>query len=185
MFESERGRLRRMLALRMDARLRGRVDQSDILQDAWGEVARRIGGWLEDPRMPFGVWVRFLAMQRLMQLHRRHVGAQKRSVEQEVRIAGRATPHASSVVMAEQLVGHGTTPGTAIARLEARGRIIEALENMEPLDKEIIVLRRFEEFSNAETAQMLDISENAASNRYVRAMKRLGDVLREVPDVGF
>ena len=178
LFDRHRDRLRRMIELRMDPRLRGRVDASDVLQEAYLEISSRLDDYLRDPSMPFQLWIRFITGQKLIGLYRYHIGTQKRDARRQVPIAPGGAPEASTVAMAEHfLAGSGTTPTGFAVKSEFQGQLIEALESMDPVDREVLVLRHFEQFGNSETAQILGISITAASNRYVRALKRLREVL--------
>jgi RNA polymerase sigma-70 factor (ECF subfamily) len=181
LLEGQRARLERMLALRIDGRLRGRVDPADVIQDAFLEVSLRVEDYLREPSMPFYLWVRFIAVQRLHAVYREHLGAQKRDARREVALAEPFYPEATSEALAAQLIGKASTPSQTVARAELRTRLRETLESMDPADREVIALRHFEQLGNAETAQVLGIDESAASKRYVRAMRRLRDLLVRIP----
>jgi RNA polymerase sigma-70 factor (ECF subfamily) len=181
LFDLYRDRLRRMVKLRMDRRLQGRVDPSDVLQDAYLDLARRLNEYAANPAIPFFLWLRLLTGQRLLALHRRHIGAQMRDAAQEVSLQHGSLPQASSVSLAEQLLGELTSPTQAAIRTEMQLRLQEVLNAMEPLDREVLVLRHFEELSNHETAAVLGIQKSTASNRYIRALKRLKDALSSLP----
>ena len=148
-----------------------RVSPDDVLQEAFLDVARRIGEYLADPAVPFYVWLRFLTVQRMQMVQRAHLGAQMRDVGLEV--GWRRRRAASSESMAGQLVGDLTSPSQAAIRRELQDRLRAALDEMDPLDREVLALRHFEELSNDEVAEVLGISKDAASKRYVRALKRL------------
>jgi RNA polymerase sigma-70 factor (ECF subfamily) len=182
LFGRHSDRLRRMVQLRLDRRLQGRIDPSDVLQEAFLEVARALADYLRNPAMPFFLWLRCLTGRKLQALHRRHLGTRMRSVGQELALHGGTLPQAPSESLAAQLLGRFTTPSQAAVRAELRRQIQEALGSMKPLDREVLALRHFEQLSNAETAQVLEISEAAASNRYVRALKRLKRILTSVPE---
>lgn len=179
LFTLHRDRLWRMLYVRLDRRLASRVSCDDVLQEAFLDVARRIGEYLAHPTVPFYVWLRFLTVQRLHLLQRAHLGAQRRDVTQEVSLND-APPLASSGSMAGQLVSHLTSPSQAAMRRELQERLRAALEGMDPLDREVLALRHFEELSNGEAAQVLGISRDAASKRHVRALERLRSILAEL-----
>jgi RNA polymerase sigma-70 factor (ECF subfamily) len=180
LFDRYRDRLKRMVRLRMDRRLQGRVDPSDVLQDAYLDLAKRMPEYAARPTIPFFLWLRLLTGQRLLALHRRHLGAKMRDAGQELSL-NHEMPFASSVSMAEQLLGGLTSPTQAAMKAEMQARLQEALERLEPMDREVLVLRHFEELSNNETAAVLGIQKTAASNRYIRALKRLKDVLSTIP----
>lgn len=181
LFDRYRERLRRMVRLRLDRRLQGRVDPSDVLQEAYLDVARRAPEYAADPAMPLYLWLRFLTGQRLLALHRHHLGAQMRDAGQEVSLHRGAIPQASSASLAAQLLGRLTSPTQAAIRAEMQLRLQEILNTLDPLDREVLVLRHFEELSNNEAAEVLGLQKSAASNRYVRALKRLKEILTSIP----
>jgi RNA polymerase sigma-70 factor (ECF subfamily) len=181
LFARYRDRLRRMVRLRMDRRLQGRIDPSDVLQEAFLDVAKRATEYAAAPSMPPYLWFRFLTGQRLLALHRKHLGAKMRDAGLEVSLYRGALPQASSISLAAQLLGRLTSPTQAAVRAEMQIRLQEALNSMDPLDREVLTLRHFEELSNNETAQVLGIQKAAASNRYIRALKRLKEILSSVP----
>jgi RNA polymerase sigma-70 factor, ECF subfamily len=181
LFARHRERLRRMIHLRVDRRLQGRIDTSDVLQDAYLEVARRAGDYVAHPDMPPFLWLRFLTGQTLQALHRHHLKVQMRDAGQEASLRHRATPQANSVSLAEMLLGRFTSPTRAARRAEMQRKLQELLNAMEPLDREVLALRHFEELSNGETALVLGLSKTAASNRYMRALGRLKEMLNAVP----
>ena len=184
LFARHRERLRQMVRLRLDKRLLGRLDPSDVLQEAYLDVARRIPEYGAQPDMPFYLWLRFLTGQRLIDLHRQHLGAKMRDAGQEVTLYRGALPQASSVSLAAHLLGRLTSASRAAIRAETQIRIQEALNAMDPLDREVLTLRHFEMLSNEETAQVLGIKKTAASNRYIRALKRLKGLLAVLPGLG-
>jgi RNA polymerase sigma-70 factor (ECF subfamily) len=177
LFELHRDRLRRMLTVRMDRRVARRISPDDVLQEAFLDVAGRVGEYLADPAVPFYVWLRFLVVQRMLMAHRAHLGAKGRDVRQEADSAGGA--FASPDSMAGQFVGRFTSPSQAAIRRELQDKLREALEAMDPLDREVLALRHFEELGNAEAAAVLGITKDAASKRHVRALKRLKEILSE------
>lgn len=173
-------RLARMVKVRMSPRLLGRLGVSDVLQEVRVEALERFDDYVARPDMPFFLWLRFLAFQRIAALYRRHVGAQRRDVRREVRFdpAGRST--ASAALMAAELTAAVTSPSMAAARHETERRLREALEELRDPDREVLCLRHFEQLSNAEVAQELGIDTSAASKRYLRALARLRDVMEEL-----
>lgn len=181
LLEAQRKRLRRMVRLRLDPRLQGRIDPSDVIQETYLEAAERLAEYLRDRKMPFYLWLRFLTGQKLLTLRRRHLGTQARDAARELSIYQGAMPEASSACLAAQLLGKRTAPLEAAIRAEMKLRLQEALNGMEPMDREVLALRHFEQFNNAETAQLLGISESGASSRYLRALKRLKDILGQAP----
>ena len=181
LFARYRDRLRRMVKLRLDRRLQGRVDASDVLQDAYLDVAQRAAEYAASPTMPVFLWLRFLTGQRLLMVHRRHLGAKMRDAGQEVSLYRGALPQASSVSLAAQLLGRMTSPSLAAVRAEMQLKLQEALNGMDPIDREVLTLRHFELLSNDQTAQVLGISKKAASKRFLRALERLQDILMLLP----
>jgi RNA polymerase sigma-70 factor (ECF subfamily) len=181
MFERHRDRLRRMVEIRLDSRLKARLDASDVVQEAYLEVAARLEEYVRDPKLPPFLWLRLVVGERLMKLHRHHLGAQMRDAGREVSLFRGALPAASSAALAAQLLGRYTSPTQAILRAERILRLQEALNTLEPIDREILSLRHFEELTAAETARVLGIEESAAAKRYFRALKRLKDVLAAMP----
>jgi RNA polymerase sigma-70 factor, ECF subfamily len=180
-FALHRERLRQMVRLRLDRRLQGRLDPSDVLQEAYLDFSRRLPEYAREPTMPFYLWLRFLTGQKLIDLHRQHLGTKMRDAGQEVSLYRGALPHASSVSLAAQLLGRLTSASRAAIRAETQIHIQEALNSMDPLDREVLTLRHFEVLSNDETAAVLGIKKSAASNRYIRALKRLKEILARVP----
>lgn len=170
-------RLLRAVSFRMDRRLRGRVDPADIVQEAYVDATTRFDSYVQKPDMPFFLWLRFLTMQKLLQVHREHFGVKSRDVQREVSIYDNQSPMATSAVLAAQLLGKHTSPSQAAIRGEIQQKLEQMLNAMEPIDREVLALRHFEQLSNAEAARVLDINESAASSRYVRAVRRLKHLL--------
>jgi RNA polymerase sigma-70 factor (ECF subfamily) len=179
-----RGRLLRMVKLRIDPRVRGRVDPSDVVQEAYLEVSRKLADYLRDPQIPFFLWLRLLTGQKLALAHRHHLGVQARDAGREISLFHGAYPEASSAALAARLMGNLTSPSQAAVKAELKVRVQEALNGMDPIDREVLTLRHFEQLSNAEAALVLGIKETAAANRYVRALERLRGVLSEWPGEG-
>jgi RNA polymerase sigma-70 factor (ECF subfamily) len=177
LFNRDRPRLRRMVALRMDRRLQGRIDPSDVIQDAHIEAMTRLPEYLRHPELPFFLWLRLIVGQRLTLLHRRHLGAQARDAGREIGLYGGALPEATSAALAARLLGHLTQPSEAAVRAERKIRIQTALNEMDQLDREVLALRHFEQLSNGEVAQALGLSKSTASKRYIRALQRLKEIL--------
>jgi RNA polymerase sigma-70 factor, ECF subfamily len=184
LFSHHRERLRKMVAFRLDHRLGGRVSPSDVLQEAYIDALKRVQHYLDNPELPFFGWLRLIVGQRLVDVHRQHLGAKARDAAQEVSLQRGGTPAASSMCMAAHLVGHLTSPSQAAQRNEALAQLEEALNRMEPLDREVLALRHFEELSNNEVAEVLGIEKAAASKRYVRALARLREALAALPGFG-
>lgn len=179
LFVHHRDRLRRMVLLRLDRRLQGRVDPSDVLQEAYLDARRRVGDYLEQPDFPPFLWLRYLTAQRLLAVHRHHLGAQMRDAARDRPLHGGPTPDATS--LAGRLLGDLTSPSQAAIRTERQAQLAAILEGLEPLDREILALRHFEELSGPEAAAIIGISAPAARQRYVRALARLKDALDASP----
>jgi RNA polymerase sigma-70 factor (ECF subfamily) len=182
LLQQHHGRLRRMVRLRLDRRLQGRIDPSDVIQDASLEAATRLPEYVGNPTMPFFLWLRLLTGQRLQILHRRHLGARMRNAAREVSVYRGALPEATSVALAAQLLGRDTRPSEAAVRAERKLRLQEALNGMDPLDREALALRHFEYLTIAEAAHVLGITPAAAGKRYLRALERLREILTQGPD---
>jgi RNA polymerase sigma-70 factor (ECF subfamily) len=176
-----RDRLRRMVALRLDRRLQRRIDASDVIQEAYLEAWTRLAEYLRTPTMPFFLWLRFLVGQRLVTLHRKHLGVHMRDPGVEVSLHQGGLPEASSAALAAQLLGHDTRPSEAAIRAEMKVRLEQVLNGMDPIDREVLALRHFEQLSRAEIAHLLEISEAAVSKRYIRALRRLKELLSSLP----
>jgi RNA polymerase sigma-70 factor, ECF subfamily len=172
-----RQRLRRMVAFRLDQRLQGRVDPSDVLQDAYIEAWQDLGNYLRLPAMPFFLWLRGIAGNKLRELHRHHLGTQMRDPRREVSICDGAMSETTTTALAAGLLGNLTRASEEAIRLELKLRLQDALNAMDPLDREVLALRHFEQLSPAETAEVLGIKEKAAGMRYVRALRRLKEIL--------
>lgn len=173
LLERDRERLLRIVDFRMDRKLRSRLDPSDIVQEACVEATRRVGEYLAQSKTPFFLWLRYLTIQKMNELHRKHLGVQSRDLGREISIDRSLSPRATSAVLAAQLLGKQTSPSQAAMRAETRRRLEQKLNELEPLDREVLALRHFEHLTNAEVARVLGITGSAASNRYVRALKRL------------
>lgn len=180
LFSFHRPRLWRIINFRLDSRLAGRVDADDILQEAYLAAAQRIRHYLDDSSHTFFVWLRLIASQTLIDVHRRHLGAQMRDASRELSIHTQYA-QATSMSIASQLLGNFTSPSQAAMRDEVANQLEQAIDSMEPIDREVLALRHFEELANSEVAEVLGIQQKAASIRYVRALKRLKDVLGDVP----
>ena len=184
LFTGYRERLKRMVALRLDRRLTGRVDPSDVIQEAFLEVHKRFKEYARDASVPFFLWLRLVTGQKLTDCHRHHLGAKMRDAGQEVSLYRGAMPQASSLSLAAQLLGKLTSASQAAIRAEHKLHVQEALNSMEPLDREVLVLRHFEHLTNDEAALVLGLRKSAASQRYIRALKRLKEILSAIPGFG-
>ncbi len=181
LFVRHRERLKRMVRLRLDPRIRGRVDPSDVVQDAYLEASRKLEDYFRQPTLPFFLWLRLVTGQKLCLAHRQHLGVQARNAGREISLHHGAYPEASSAALAAQLLGRLTAPSKAAMKAELRLRIQEALNRLEPVDREVLALRHFEQLSNSEVALVLGVKETTACNRYVRALERLRGMLKRLP----
>ncbi len=179
LIEALRPRLARLVALRLNPRLRRRFDPADIVQDAILDVARRRDAFLRDRPMPFDRWVVFLVRQKLDEIHRRHLGSARRDVRRE-EVQKPGPEDGSALDLAERLADSVTGPGDAAARAEARDRLEAALRTLDAVDREVLILRHFERLTHAEAAAELGLTEAAASKRHVRALERLATILRDL-----
>src|SRR5262245_5859197 len=164
--ERHRDRLERMVRLRMDRRLQGRVDPADVVQEAYLALRGKFPQYSADPRLPFFLWLRLEVGQKLVDVHRFHLGAQMRDAGQEVSLHRGPLPQVTSLSLAEHLLGQLTTASQAPLRAELKPGVQEALNSIDPHDREVLILRHFEQLSNAEAAQVLGIKPSAAVNRY-------------------
>jgi RNA polymerase sigma-70 factor (ECF subfamily) len=179
LFSLHRPRLERLVLFRLPPRLLGRIDAEDVLQEAYLAATARLQHFL-DSSCSFFVWLRLVVLQTLTDLQRKHLGAKMRDVYREVSLPGPALSQGTSASLAVQLLDSLTSPSQAVLRDETAGRLRDALESMNPIDREILALRHFEELSNQEVAEALSIEEKTASIRYVRALKRLKEILTDM-----
>ena len=178
-FSVHQDQLNRMVKLRMDQRLIGRVDSEDIIQESYMEIARRINDFTSNPTVPFFIWARQITTQIMIDTHRRHLGAKMRSANMEVSLNRKSGGNTTSYSLAAQLVGNLTSPSQVAVRQEREEALRIALDQMDEIDREVLVLRHLEELSNNDVAQVLGIDKSAASKRYIRALKRLKKVMAD------
>jgi RNA polymerase sigma-70 factor, ECF subfamily len=181
LFERYRERLKLMVHLRMDRRLQARVDSSDVLQEAFLEGAERYERYKAKPTMPPFLWLRFLVGQRMILMHRRHLGVKARAAGREVSLFHGALPEANSESLAAQLLGKLSSPSQVAMRSELQVRLQQALNSMDEMDREVLVLRHFEQLSNVEVAEVLGLAQRTASKRYVTALRRLKEIVGTMP----
>jgi RNA polymerase sigma-70 factor (ECF subfamily) len=173
LFALHRDRLWRMIHLRLDP--------DDVLQETWLVCGQRFDDYRVSRPLPFFLWLRGLAGQKLIDLHRQHLGARMRDAGREVSLYRGALPQASSVSLANQLLGRLTSASQAAVRAELQIKVQEALNSMDSMDREVLTLRNFEMLSNEETAQVLGITPAASSSRHIRALRRLKEILSALP----
>jgi RNA polymerase sigma-70 factor, ECF subfamily len=166
----------------MRRRLQWRVDDSDVLQESYLEISRKLGDYLDNPAVPFFLWLRHMTGLKLAEIHRRHLGTQMRDSDREVSLHRGALPEANSVSLAAHLLGQLTSPSEAAVQAEMRIKLQEALNSMDAMDREVIALRHSEQLSGNETAEILGLSKTGASSRYVRAMTKLKSILSQFPE---
>lgn len=176
-FEFVQHRLERIVHFRLDYRLTGRVSESDVIQETFVRAAQRLDGYLQKKDMPFFVWLRLETTQKLHEIHRYHFGAEKRDVRKELRVGVSNDSQKTSMALAAHIVAQMTSPSRLVERAEQIAKLAQTLNEMNELDREVIALRHFEELSNLETAKILNIQPAAASKRYLRALKRLKEIM--------
>lgn len=177
-------RLQMMVRLRLDRRLLGRVDADDVLQEAFMEVCRRLDDYLEKPGVPVFIWLRTMTLQTLVNVHRRHLGAKVRTAQLEVSLQRSAQVLTSSLDLARWMVASSTSPSNKAIRNEMLEELRAAFETMDAIDREVLALRHFEELTNTEVAEVLGLQKAAASNRYIRALTRLRDIMKKLDSTG-
>jgi RNA polymerase sigma-70 factor (ECF subfamily) len=179
LLDRHREALRNMVRSRMDQKLARRVDASDVVQDVLLEASQRLADYVRNPKLPFGLWLRQLAQDRIIDLHRRHRVARRRSLDREQQRAASPLGDKSSLELAAQLRDPELTPAAATMRKELHQRFVEAIDRLEDEDREILLMRHFEQLTNGEAAQLLGLSQPAAGMRHLRALRRLREVLGE------
>jgi RNA polymerase sigma-70 factor, ECF subfamily len=175
-------RLARMVAFRMDPRLRGRLDADDLVQEAFVEASEHRGDYFRTPSATLFLWLRGVVIHKLLELHRHHLGTRMRDAKRDRALdasPGNSSDETSAALCA-QLTAGLTRPSVAAVRNEVRTRLAEALDQMDPTDREVLALRHFEQLSNLEAAQLLGIQERATAKRYLRALERLKQILSEM-----
>lgn len=180
-FMQNRARLRAIVQLRLDRRLNGRVDPSDVLQETLLEVTKRRDDYLQSQSLSPFLWLRFLTTQQVINVHRRQLVAECRDARREVSLDYEFAPSATTMILAAHLLGKLTSPVSAALKAERQLIIQQALEELSELDREMIALRHFEELTNQEVADLQNVSKDVASKRYIRAIKRLKAILDKRP----
>lgn len=169
--------LRRAVDLRLDPALLRREDASDIVQKVLLDAHRRLADYLADPKMPFALWLRHMAQDRIIDAHRRHREADRRSIDREQPQQPPAWVEQSSVMFIAQLVDQELTPASAAVQQEMQRKLQQVLGELDEIDREVILMRYYEQLSNQEVAQALNLTEAAASMRHLRALRRLKEAL--------
>ena len=181
LMDRHRNSLRRMIQLRLDQRLMQRMDVSDVIQDVLMEANRRLTDYLANPVIPFHLWIRQIAKDRIIDAHRRHRVSAKRSIDREQPQPGKGPPDQSTMELANQFRDQALTPAAAATQRELAEQIESAVQLLRENDREIILMRHYEQLNNQEIAQSLGLTEPAASMRYLRALKRLREVIEGLP----
>ncbi len=166
--------------MRLDQRLQGKLDTSDVIQEAFIEYSESLPQYETHPDLPFYLWLRTLTIRKLSNLQRHFLANEARDVNREISKGHAGSVNTSCLSLAHFFVGSLTSPSQAVLRLELQARIHEALNGMDSIDREILALRHFEQLTNGEAAQVLQISPTAASNRYIRALGRLRPLLDQI-----
>lgn len=179
LLERHREALRNMVRARLDQRIGRRVDASDVVQDVLLEASQRLAEYLRDPKVPFGLWLRQMAQDRMIDLHRRHRVAARRSLDREQPLVAAGFGDRSSLELAAQLRDPEQTPAANALRKELHDRFLAALDRLEEDDREILVMRHVEQLSNSEAADILGLSPAAAGMRHLRALRRMREILGE------
>jgi RNA polymerase sigma-70 factor (ECF subfamily) len=177
LLDQHREPVRRMIDLRLDPAIGQRVDASDVVQEVLLEASRRLQKFLEKPDMPFHLWLRHIAKDHIIDAHRRHHQAQKRGVDRERPLVPAGLADKSSIELAGQFIDQELTPASAAIRHEMERRLHQAIADLDEDDRDIILMRHFEQMGNQEVAADLGLTEAAASMRYLRAVRRLRDLL--------
>ncbi len=183
LLDRHRESLRQLVRLRLDRVIARRVDASDIVQDVLLEANQRLGDYLADPRLPFHLWLRHLAKDRMIDMHRQHRRAQRRSLDREQPLAGEANAEHSAFDLAGQLIDQELTPAAANIRRELEARFLAAVDQLEEDDRDIILMRHFEQLGNSDVALALGVTPATAGMRHLRALRKLRAILGEPPSL--
>jgi RNA polymerase sigma-70 factor (ECF subfamily) len=181
LFVAHADRLGRMISLRIDPRILARVDVADVLQEVQIEAWQHLPEYMRNRNAPFYLWLRGVAVNKLLELHRRHLGTKMRDARREIPFDQRVFPEASSTALATHLTDSITSASVSVIRDEAISKVVAVVNDLNELDREVLALRHFEQLTPAETAMTLGISEKAAGMRYLRALQRLKDALQVLP----
>lgn len=177
LLDRHREAVRRMVQMRLDQAVARRVDASDVVQDVLLEASQRLSDYIRSPSMPFHLWLRQLAKDRIIDMHRRHRAAQRRSVDREQNVSSFASDEQSAADLTALLRDAELTPAASALRREMEERFVLALDQLEESEREIVIMRHFEHLGNGEVAEALGLSAPAAGMRYLRAIRRLRELL--------
>jgi RNA polymerase sigma-70 factor, ECF subfamily len=176
LFKRHRAQLHKAIAMRMDRRVAARVDASDVLQETYMEAVKRFPSYLQQEKMPFSLWLLWIAREKVLGLHRRHLGAAKRSAQHEVPLM----PVDSSAELVSALIGQLPSPSQELAKAELAEQLRQAMERLDDDDRDLIIWRHFEQLSTRDMAMLLNITEAAANKRCLRAVEQLRKFLRDL-----
>lgn len=182
LFDQNRKRLSRLLTLRMDPRIRARVSSSDVLQETFIELARRLPKYSQDAKIPFFIWLRTIAGNCLARAHRTHLGAEMRDAARDVSLAGAQVPGVSTILLASHIAGQFTSVDRDMLRAELQLKLQETLNGMSAEDREILALRHFEELTTDECSHVLKMTRSGVLKRHTRALRRLRDSIADQTD---
>ncbi len=172
LFARHRDDLRRVVQLRLDRRLQARVDASDVIQETQVEAFCRLDDYLERRPMPFGLWLRKTAQERIYNHRRAHLQTARRSVRRE-----QPFPDQSSMMIAAPFLAGSSSPSRRLVKSDHKRLVSEAVAELADLDREILLMRNVEGLSQPEIAQVLDLSHDAVRKRYGRALVKLQRLL--------
>ncbi|NNE00198.1 MAG: sigma-70 family RNA polymerase sigma factor [Pirellulaceae bacterium] len=179
LLEKHRAPIRRLVELRLDRKVQRRVDVSDVVQDVLFEASGRLDKYLDDPVMAFHLWLRQIAWDRIIDTYRRHRVSAKRNMDREQAMVAPGGPDQSTMEFAIQLCDPGITPATAATQRELASKVESAIESLGDQDREIVIMRHYEHLTNQEIADALGLNGPAASMRYLRAVRRLRELLQQ------
>lgn len=179
LLEKHRNSVRRLVQVRLDRKVQRRVDVSDVVQEVMAEASKRLQKYLENPEMAFHLWLRQIAWDHIIDTYRRHRVSAKRNMDREQSMTANAGPDRSAVELAVQLCDPGMTPAAAAAQREIARRVESSIERLDEQDREVILMRHYEHLTNLEIATALGLNPPAASMRYLRAVRRLRQLLEE------
>ena len=176
LFEQYRGRLVQMLNVRMDPRVRGRIDPSDVIQETLAAASHRMERYYSERPLPFYPWLRQIAWEKLVHEHDRHLRAAKRSVTREQTFRPEISDE-SALGLAERFIGSASSPSEAVQRSELRHRVRQSLDKLTSEDREVLLMRYLEQMSSAEIAAIMDSTEAAINMQHMRALERMRKIL--------
>ena len=174
-------RLMRMVVFRMDLRLRGRIDAADVVQEAFVEASEHREDYFRAQAVPLFLWLRGVVSNKLLEIHRHHLGTHMRDAKRDRPLDFPAQTDDTAAALGAHLTAGLTRASVAAVRGEVKARLAEALDGMDPTDREVLAMRHFELLTNAEAARVIGIEERAAAKRYLRALERLKQIVSQMP----